>query len=339
MKALRLLLLPFGLLYGIITTLRNFLFDSGIFASYVIPGKSICVGNLNVGGSGKSPMTRYLMQHFQKNYRMQILSRGYGRSTKGHIHVQAQHAASVVGDEPLQYFLDAAENDEVHVSENRKMAIATMDRSENHLLLLDDAFQHRKVKAGLSILLSEFNDPFFRDYILPVGNLREGRRGAKRAHILVFTKCPEELTEEMKKPYLTCAKKWNVPAFFSRIVYQPLRAGTATVAENPEHILLVTGIANPSHLLVHLQQTYRVTHLRFADHFNFTPEKIDEIHGKFDTFERQKTIIVTTEKDFMRFINSPLQAQISSYPWYVQPIGISMDREKEFLQIVHQYVR
>jgi tetraacyldisaccharide 4'-kinase len=90
---------------------------------------------------------------------------------------------------------------------------------------------------------------------------------------------------------------------------------------------------------LHLQQTYRVTHLRFADHFNFTPEKIDEIHGKFDTFERQKTIIVTTEKDFMRFINSPLQAQISSYPWYVQPIGISIDREEEFLQIVHQYVR
>lgn len=337
MRLLRLISAPIAAIYWAITSVRNLLFDMGILKVYEIPGKSICVGNLNVGGSGKSPLTRYLMARLQPEFKVQVLSRGYGRKTKGHIVVQSHHNAKDVGDEALQYFFDQA--DEVHVCKRRKDAILTMNRSENCVLLLDDAFQHRYVSAGVNILVSDYNRPFFRDYLMPMGELREGRSGAKRADVIVFTKCPMDISQAAKESYLEALIPLKTPVFFSHVHYLPLRSIGAHVVENPEHVLLVTGIANPAPLEKHLLNHYTVTHLPFGDHFPYSLQNLREIHRKFTTFELEKTIIITTEKDLMRMQEKSMKVEMSKYPWYLQPIEISFDREEALIKIIRDYVR
>jgi tetraacyldisaccharide 4'-kinase len=337
MKILRLVSAPFAAIYWAITSVRNLLFDLGILKTYVIPGKSICIGNLNVGGSGKSPLTRYLITRLQPEFKVQVLSRGYGRKSKGHLVVTSHHNAKDVGDEALQYFFDHAE--EVHVCERRKDAVQTLNRSKDHILLLDDAFQHRYVRAGLTILVSDFNQPFFKDYLMPTGGLRESRSGAKRADIIVFTKCTSEISDETKQSYLKAILPVRVPVFFSIVNYFPLKSISSKAVEDPDHAVLVTGIANPIPLQKHLLSRYTVTHLSFGDHFNFSVKDLKEIHRKFSSFDIDKTIIITTEKDFMRMQETSMKVEMSQYPWYVQPIGIALDREEAFVQTVQDYVR
>lgn len=337
MHWLRRLLFPVAAIYGFVTALRNRLFDLGWLKSYPIPGRSICIGNLNVGGSGKSPLTRYLMAHLQQDFEVQVLLRGYGRKTRGHLRVADHHSAQEVGDEALQYYGDLQDGDEVHVCEKRKDAITTLARDASKVLLLDDAFQHRYVRAGLSLLVSEYEHPFFRDYLMPVGSLREARRGAKRADALIFTKCPDNLSEELKKPYVEIGQRYGVPVFFSSIRYLPLKKMTPIPVNPLNHVLLVTGIAHPEPLLHHLEASYTVTHLKYPDHFQFTLAHLRQIHQKFSTFDVEKTIIITTEKDFVRL--SSMKDEISKAPWFVQPIGISFDREALFLTTINEYVR
>lgn len=337
MILVRLISAPLAAIYWAITSVRNLLFNLGILKTYVIPGKSICIGNLNLGGSGKSPLTRYLIARLQPEFKVQVLSRGYGRKTKGHIFVQSQHTSEDVGDEALQYFIDDAY--EVHVCERRKDAILTMDRSEHRVLLLDDALQHRYVRAGLTILVSDFNQPFFKDYLMPMGGLRESRSGAKRADIIVFTKCPMDLSIETKQSYLKAILPLKVPVFFSSVHYLPLRQISSKTIANPSHVLLVTGIANPAPLQKYLSKRYSVTHLSFGDHFSYSLKNLQEIHRKFTTFDSEKTIIITTEKDFMRLQETSMKVEMTHYPWYVQPIGISLEGEEAFLQTIQEYVR
>ena len=339
MSAWRWILFPFGLLYWVITRMRNACYDTGIFTSHKIEGNSICIGNLNVGGSGKSPLTLYLMKALQPTHTIQVLSRGYGRKTKGHIQLTASHHAADVGDEPLMYFKQKRPEDEIHVSENRMEAIRHLNRDSKHLLLLDDAFQHRKVRAGFSILVSDFNAPFFTDYILPIGNLREPRMGANRADLVLFSKCPNEISAETKKLYTEKAAQHGLRAFFSQITYTPLQAVTGAPSSDATHVLLVTGIANPIPLKNHLEKTFSVSHIQFSDHHEFTPAEIKEIHKKFDTFEPTKTIIITTEKDFMRLESSEIYQEVKSYPWFIQPIELSIEHETEFLTLIQNYVR
>jgi len=339
MSAWRWILFPLGLLYWVITRIRNACYDAGIFSSHEIEGSSICIGNLNVGGSGKSPLTLYLMKAFQSTHTIQVLSRGYGRKTRGHIQLTTAHHAADVGDEPLMYFKQKNPQDEIHVSENRMDAIRILNRVSNHILLLDDAFQHRKVQAGFSILVSDFNAPFFNDFILPIGNLREPRRGAKRADLLLFTKCPSEISADTKKRYTEKAAQLGLRAFFSKIAYTPLQSVNGIPLPKATHALLVTGIANPQPLKNYLEKTFTVSHIEFSDHHEFTTEEIKKIHKKFDTFEPTKTIIITTEKDFMRLESSEIYQEIKSYPWFIQPIELSIDHETEFLNSIKAYVR
>ncbi len=339
MNSWRWILSPFGLLYWLITSTRNVLFDAGILKRHVIEGPSICIGNLNVGGSGKSPLTLYLMKALQPTHTIQVLSRGYGRKTKGHIQLTALHHAADVGDEPLMYFKQKRPEDEIHVSENRMEAIRHLNRDSKHLLLLDDALQHRKVSAGYSILVSDFNAPFFNDFILPIGNLREPRFGASRADLVLFTKCPSELSADIKKRYIDKAAQHGLSAFFSQITYAPLQSVNGIPIQEATHVLLVTGIANPHPLKNHLEKTFTVSHIQFSDHHEFTPVEIKKIHEKFDTFEATKTIIITTEKDFMRLNSTELYPELSTYPWFIQPIELSIDHESEFLTSIQAYVR
>jgi len=338
MSILRWFLLPFGLLYGFIVSTRNLFFKIGIFPRYMIEGPSICVGNLNVGGSGKSPITLYLMKAFQSTHHIQVVSRGYGRKTRGHIHLTAEHEARDVGDEPLMYFNNKGTSDEIHVSESRKIAIQKLKRDSQHLLLLDDAFQHQSVQAGLNILVSDFNAPFFNDFILPIGSLREPRIGAKRANCVVFTKCPEEISLNDKEHYESKALTYGLQAFFSSIKYAPLRSIHGESMSKASHALLVTGIANPFPLKAHLEKTYNVHSIKFSDHHEFTLEEIKKIHKKFDTFDASKSIIITTDKDFMRLKSRDLFSELSHYPWFIQPIEMTIENEPEFLTLIKSYV-
>lgn len=338
MKAWRWLLFPLGALYWGITFIRNFLFSSGLFKRHIIQGKSVVIGNLNVGGSGKSPMTLYLMNAFQSTQTIQLVSRGYGRRSKGHIQVNAQHTADQVGDEPLMYFQHKSERDEVHVAASRWEAIQGLSRQEKDLLLLDDAFQHLQIQAGFSILVSDFNAPFFKDFILPVGMLREPRHGARRADLMVYTKCPEAIDEETKKYYIAQAQRYQLTAFFSRIGYAPIKSITHKALIQAKEAILVTGIANPTPLKAHLEKSYKLTCFEFVDHHKFTLADINKIHRKFDTFETVKPIIITTEKDFMRLQAKPLFDAIKPYPWYIQPIELMIENEAEFLTIIKSYV-
>lgn len=339
MQSLRKLLWPFSLIYGFITFLRNKCYDLGIFETYRIPNKSICVGNLSVGGTGKTPHVAYLADYLSSNLETSILSRGYGRKTKGFMLVDEFSSAEKVGDEPL--FYHAHFNKKVHVAvcEKRKLGILELNKlfPTNELIILDDAFQHRAVKAGFSILLTEFNDLFSSDLVLPAGNLREWKSGKNRANCVIVTKCPAEINEQEKNKIATKIGVKRERVFFSSIKYASMKPLQLQVSD-PKAILLVTGIANPNPLIRHLKSKYRVDHLHFDDHHAFTKEEIAKIHQKFDTFARGEKIILTTEKDFMRLKNFASEWNLNAYPWYYQPITVEIDNEKQFKTLIDQYV-
>lgn len=338
MNFLRLLLFPFGLIYGGVTKFRNWLFDLGIKGSYTIPGKSICIGNLSVGGTGKTPHVAYLAQLLQSDFSIHILSRGYGRQTRGFLEVFPDSNAESVGDEPLLYashFPDVR----VAVCESRKTGIQHLRSIEiPDVLLLDDAFQHRAVKAGMNILLTQFEHPYFSDFMLPAGNLREWKSGKSRADIVIVTKCPENLSSETKKRYVKRLKFDPKSVYFSRIVYGkiiPFHTNYSTF----QSVLLVTGIANPTPLQTYLEKNYTVELLKFPDHHDFTLEDIQKIHKKFDTFASENKVIVTTEKDFMRLKKNEFKTLIQQKPWFYQSISVQIDRESEFNERIQHYVR
>ncbi|MDO4224983.1 MAG: tetraacyldisaccharide 4'-kinase, partial [Bergeyella zoohelcum] len=197
-------LYPFALVYGLVTSVRNWLYDFKILKSTAFRTPIISVGNLSVGGSGKSPMVMYLAELLHKNYRSGVLSRGYGRLTKGYMVTNYESNYKSVGDEAMQLFERFKNKFVIGVSENRvagaKKLIQDMDLG---VLVLDDAMQHRAIKAGFNILMTDYSDPYFQDFILPAGNLRESRSGAKRADIIMVSKCPKILTEEKKQYFLS----------------------------------------------------------------------------------------------------------------------------------------
>jgi tetraacyldisaccharide 4'-kinase len=339
MHRLRLLLFPFSILYGCITFIRNKFFDWGIFEVYKIPLKSITIGNLSVGGTGKTPHVAFIVDFLKNNYKVAILSRGYGRKTKGYFQVNTSSTSEMVGDEPLFYFNNFNKDVSVVVCESRKQGVVEIEKTIHpKVIVLDDAFQHRKVKAGLSILLTEFSKPFYSDWMLPVGNLREFTSGKKRADFIVVTKCPENLSEKDKN---NCIKKMNVSSsqvFFSKIVYGDVIRFDNQGVELFNQVLLVTGIANPFPLKESLEIDKKVELVAFPDHHDFSLSEIQKIHTKFDALENKNALILTTEKDYMR-LKSQLSIQdLEKYPWCYVPITIDIDRKKEFLDEIINYV-
>lgn len=336
MRSLRFLLFPFAFIYWIISSIRNVLFDLNVFRSHEIPGRSIIVGNLSVGGTGKSPHVDYLIRLLkEKNIVPVTLSRGYGRSTKGLVVADTESTAKLIGDEPLMY---KSNHPDVHVvvCEDRWQAVQHIRRDqEEAVIILDDAFQHRKVKGGLNILITDFNKPFYSDFILPVGNLRESRSGKKRADIIVVSKCPEDIDESAMT---TIRNRINTTSnvFFSSIHYSPLVPLFEGEPDEIEAVLLVSGIANPFPLKKHLEQKYTVEHVRFSDHHDFSSEDIDRIHKIFDTFASRKKAIVTTEKDLMR-LKKYESVRDRKYQWHFQPIEIKFKEEEKFNTLINTY--
>jgi tetraacyldisaccharide 4'-kinase len=331
-------LLPFTILYWLITYTRNILFDVGILKATIVPGKSISVGNLSVGGSGKTPMVMYLTSLLQLEHSIQILSRGYGRKTTGYRHVNSTDDASTVGDEPLSYFQKFAPKTDVFVCEKRQEAIVKMkEMNPSATIILDDAFQHRYVKPGLQLLLTPYQDQFLSDWHLPSGNLRESKAGAHRADAIILTKCPDLTEDEMmtqRKRYESIQK----PVFFSRIEYADFQLIGIPVKQL-KSVLLVTGISSSTSLKSHLMESYKVEELKFGDHHAFTQGDIQEIHRKFDTFASKEMAIVTTEKDLVKIEGLLTENDRQTYPWYVLPITVKMENEEAFNSMIKDYVR
>ncbi len=282
--------------------LRNKLFDLGVLPQRSFPVPTICVGNLAVGGTGKTPMTEYLIRLLTgEGLRVATLSRGYGRSTRGFRLVTADSTAAEVGDEPRQMkrkFPDIT----VAVCEDRchgiEQLLSTGNRRKTDVILLDDAFQHRYVRAGLNIVLTDYNRPYSRDALLPAGRLRESRSGAGRAQMVVVTKCPDQMQEHERQSMRSELKPdVDQQLYFSRIKYE----GEVSARD----ILLLTGIANPIPLEQHLRATgARVHTLRFPDHHRFSDKDMQLIARTFHGIDSSDKLIVTTEKDAQRLADA-----------------------------------
>ncbi|WP_291097507.1 MULTISPECIES: tetraacyldisaccharide 4'-kinase [unclassified Flavobacterium] len=300
MNLLRKILFPFAILYGFITSIRNFLYDKGILKSHSFDIPIIAVGNLSVGGTGKTPQIEYLIRLLSSKYKVATLSRGYKRQSEGFILADSTSNAAILGDEPFQYYQKFA-TIQVAVDADRKNGIEQLlSQSEKpEVILLDDAFQHRKVKAGFYILLTCYGDLYSDDYMLPTGNLRESRCGAQRADMVVVTKCPASLSlDEQNKIKTKLKLSSKQKLYFSYIDYDEFiysEDKTIKVDEirNVDKLLLA-GIAKPEPFFAYLLNTSDEC-LAFPDHHHFTENDILDIKNK-----SQNKIIITTEKDFVR---------------------------------------
>ncbi len=337
MKKLRLLLWPFAVVYDGITRLRNFLFDTGLFKQQRYDFPLIGVGNLSVGGTGKTPVIEYLIRLLQDKYSVATLSRGYGRKTKGFLDVRPELSAAEVGDEPLQF---AKKFDEVQVAVCEKRSLGIKHLSEKpkrpEVILLDDVYQHRHVKPGLLILLSAFDDLFYQDYVLPAGNLRESRSGASRADVVIVTKCPVDLSGAMQTEIKNQITRYTeAPVYFSGIAYG-VPAGKAGQVTwdlfQTEKITVVTGIAKPKPFLDYLDQLrIDYEHLEFRDHHTFSPAELNRLD--------QKTKILTTEKDYVRLQDKLKNAELYYLPVAVQFLAEGDDFNNLVLKFMADYSR
>ncbi len=347
------LLYPVSLLYGLVTGIRNFLYDSGILSSMEFHFPVICVGNITVGGTGKTPHTEYITELLRKSYKVATLSRGYKRKTRDFRIASPLTSVSEIGDEPMQLsrnFPDVL----VTVDRNRVNGVKRIlqEHPRTDVIILDDAYQHRRITPGFSILLTDFERLFFRDQMLPFGNLRENKRNMRRADIILITKCPENISpiqrrlivkEIDKSPYQNL--------YFTSFRYKPPKA----VFENFNDVIktdfsdaagcgivLVTGIANPQSLKEYLQKSYKeIIHLSYPDHHYFKEKDLIRIESAFNDLKSTTRYIFTTEKDAVRLreftnIAGPVKAA-----FFCIPVGIYFLNEDndEFDNMIIDYVR
>jgi len=343
-KYLRLLLFPFSCLYWLAVVVRNWCYDAKIFKSSSFNIPVISVGNLDVGGAGKSPMTEYLIRLFRDDRTLATLSRGYGRLTKGYIEASADTNAAETGDEPAQFkqkFPDIT----VAVCEDRVEGIVRLKAAHN-LIILDDAYQHRAVKPGLSILLLDYSRVYEPRWVLPTGNLREPYAGRKRADIIVVTKCPATLNEyQMDKLRVKVAPYPHQQLFFSAISYSALQDidgyNVSSQIDSDTIIFLLTGIANPEPLVKHLESTAKtVIHHNYPDHHRFSTKNIAKLADEFNACSAQKKLIITTEKDAQRLREQALVETVKQLNFLVVPITVKLlTGQQQFDTIVKDYVR
>lgn len=332
MILLRKLLFPFAILYGFITSLRNYLYDKGILKSYSFDIPVIAVGNLSVGGTGKTPQIEYLIRLLSPNYKVATLSRGYQRKSEGFVLAGADANAETLGDEPYQYFRKFP-NIQVAVDANRKNGIEQLlnQKQKPGIILLDDAYQHRKVKAGFYILLTSYGDLFSDDFMLPTGNLRESRNGAKRANVIIVTKCPSNISMQ-EQEIIKNKIGLKTPIFFSTVAYDDKvynDSETRTVAEVKSiPKILLAGIAKPKPFFDYLKSDIDEI-ITFPDHHYFSESEITAIKNR-----AQEKIIITTEKDFVRLEAKNLKKQL----FYLPIKSELIENQQAFDQILLNYV-
>lgn len=343
------LLFPFALIYKLIIWFRNSLFNLGVFQSVEYPTKLISVGNLAMGGTGKTPHVEYLINLLGDNENISILSRGYKRKTKGYLEATNNSKSFEIGDEPKQY-VTKFDNTRVFVSESRRTGIKNILDSypSTECIILDDAYQHRWVKPGLSILLSDYHDPFYEDSIVPVGRLREPRKNYDRADIIIITKAPTVLSPIDYKITLSKIKPLkHQKIFFSYIKYGQI---TPVFSQNGFNscneyntIVLFTGIANtyPLEDYLKLRCTNLIT-VKFPDHHDFSLQDLKKVTKEFDDQFTRNKIILTTEKDYMRLVdNQDFLDHLQNFPVFYLPIKVKIHKKwsEDFDQTVKSYVK
>ncbi|MFS4469499.1 tetraacyldisaccharide 4'-kinase [Maribacter sp. 2210JD10-5] len=332
MPRFRKLLFPISLIYGLVVYLRNFFYDSGVFKSRSFDTPLICIGNLSVGGTGKTPMTELLIAQLKTDFKLAVLSRGYKRKSKGFMLADETSSVTDLGDEPFQMYSKFPEVT-FAVDADRRNGISWLEENiYPDIILLDDAFQHRKVKPDFSILLTSYGDLYSNDWYLPTGNLRDSKNAAKRADLIIVTKCPQQLSEKEAKKIITVLK----PSENQKVLFTYLNYSKVLYGSEGEHLLsefknskvsLVTGIANPRPLIEYLGlNDILFEHINFPDHHFFTEKELDLLKTK----ER----IITTEKDFVR-----LKTELSNLAYIPMKHaflfdGLSMLQEKlyEFMK-------
>ncbi|MCZ2459936.1 MAG: tetraacyldisaccharide 4'-kinase [Chitinophagales bacterium] len=323
LRSFRILLLPFALIYWLVVFIRNWMYDKKIFNSVSFALPVICIGNLSTGGTGKSPMTEYLLTLLKDHFKVASLSRGYKRRTTGYALANGDSTALEIGDEPMQFHLKFPRIS-IAVGERRVEAIPQLlhDKPDTQVIILDDAFQHRAIKAGLNILLTDHNNLFTRDFYLPTGDLRDLRSGYKRADIIVVTKCKPDLTMEEKERISGEIK----PLQHQQVFFTAIEYGTPyhiITKENTEltgkDILLISGIANPASLkkFVESNSAYYEAML-FPDHHIFTIDDWHDIKRRFEKNTAKNKIMLSTEKDAVRLIK--FKNELRENPFYVIPV-------------------
>ena len=342
------LLAPLSWLYAIVLFIRHRLYDWGLLKSTSFSVPTICVGNLSLGGTGKTPHTEYLIKLLKDIANVAVLSRGYGRKSTGFVLANEVSAYEQIGDEPLQYHLKF-DNITVAVDEDRCDGVRNLMRLEKSpdVILLDDAYQHRKIKPGLNILLTEYYNIYTKDSLVPAGNLRDIKVAAKRADIIIVTKSPRVLLPYDKRDVINAinAKPYQ-KIFFTYIDFQKLKpinkTAEETILQDMKSVYLFCGIANPYPLEDYLKRKYNtlITNY-FGDHHCFNDNDIDMILSGFDSVIGKNKIIVTTEKDLMRLTNSSYINRFDNVPLFTIPIEVRFNDVKEeeiFKNLILNYV-
>lgn len=343
MGVLRMLLYPFAVIFRIATGIRNHLFAIGHKRSFQFEVPVISVGNLSLGGSGKTPTIEYLIRLLGKNQKIATLSRGYGRRTKGLRFASSSDNASTLGDEPFQFYRNFAPDVKVVVGEDRAFAIPNIlhEYQDTTVILLDDAFQHRSVRPHLNILLTDYSKPFFIDHLLPVGRLREGRVGAKRADVIIVTKCPPEIAQEVRQKVANEVVRYagHKPIFFSYIKYgypKPFFDVNRTITNK---VVLVSGIAKAKPLELYVRKHFElVKHFQFRDHHAYSKKEVS-VWTNFIRNMNDEVSLITTEKDMMRLLDPGFEASLKGLPCYYLPIEMNfVENGAEFDALVQNEI-
>ena len=346
LKSFRVLLLPVAVVYGLVVYVRNWLYDKQYLKSASFNFPIICVGNLAVGGTGKSPMVEYLVTLLKPHYRLATLSRGYKRKTKDYVLAGANTTALDIGDEPMQFhqkFPDIA----VASCEERIVGIPHLlqDVPGLQAIILDDAFQHRMVRAGFNIVLTECSNLYSQDFFLPTGDLRDQWSSAKRADIIVVTKCPYNLSQEEKQKIIRSLHPLATQnVFFTTIEYgTPYHIFNHTdewLLTPRDEVLLVCGIANPKPLKEYLHEKSHTYYQQdYSDHHIFSIDDLREIKQRFEEIPAKDKLILTTEKDAVRLVK--FTEELASLPMYVLPIRhyFLFNEGEQFNALVTGFIR
>lgn len=325
------LLYPFALIYGAVAAFRRWMYRCGLRTAYQAPVPTIGVGNLSVGGTGKTPHVEYLIRLLSNQYKIATLSRGYKRKTKGFVLANdidpRQLSAEIIGDEPLQFYTKFP-HIKVAVDEKRKDGIQQLLQRFPDLqyIILDDCYQHLQVKPDRSILITEYAAPFALDYPLPAGRLREFRSAARYADIMIVSKCPADMTEAQCSEMAQLLKLQDYQQlFFTTMHYGELTAlnecGKQHQLTPQTEVVVLTAIAHPEPMVKYLSEKFKIIHhYRFPDHHYFSAEEIAEIQKTFFSDKNHNRIMVTTEKDSMRLIHNSFINQFDTIPLFSQPI-------------------
>ncbi|MDW3192282.1 MAG: tetraacyldisaccharide 4'-kinase [Cytophagales bacterium] len=328
------ILFPFAILYNLVTRFRNHLFNIGYTRAFDFEVNTIVVGNLSVGGTGKSPMVSYLLEKLQHEYPAATLSRGYGRKSRGFLVASEESSARDIGDEPYMFYQRHGNQATIAAGEDRAYAIPGIlyEAPATQLILLDDAFQHRTVKAGLNVLLTRYDRPFYDDYLLPSGQLRESRTGAKRADLIVMTKCPDDLDNDGKDRIISNIRTYaDAPVYFTKVAYQAAVAfdESAVPEVTPKSFVVVAGIAHNADFVAYCQEAYSIKEVfTFPDHHNYTEKDLIRIADALNP----QTGLLTTEKDWVKL---KTVKGLQGFACYYVPIKtVFLDEESQFLEEV-----